>query len=410
MDYTLWRLPNGLRVVHHYDGSTAMVALDVLYNVGSRDEDPHLTGMAHLFEHLMFGGSENVPDYDGAVERAGGCNNAWTSDDFTNFYVCLPAVNAETAFYVESDRMLCPILSDKSLEIQRSVVLEEFKQVCLNKPYGDMSHRLRAMLYRTHPYRYPTIGKEMSHIERVTAADLREFFYSHYAPNNAVLAISGNITLDNARVLTDKWFGNLPMRDIKPREYAAEEPLAGALREEVRQDVPQTRIVIAFRMPGYGDPDYIAADIITDVLASGRSARFYRELVSGTNLFTHADACIAGTEEPGYLMLTGRLVGNGDDEVEAAEQALWSQIGRLVADGVDGHELNRALNRFESNYLFGQINYLDKAQALALSVMHGEDVNTIVQRYRSVSADMLHSAASRILRRENSATLIVRSN
>ena len=199
IEYNKFTLSNGLRVIHNYDGATAMVALNVMYNVGARDEKPNMTGMAHLFEHLMFGGSVNIPDFDGAIESAGGMNNAWTSNDYTNFYDIVPSQNAETAFWVESDRMLSLAFSDKALEVQRNVVIEEFKQTCLNKPYGDMSHHLRGLMYQIHPYRYPVIGKEISHIEKVTQDDVRDFFYSHYAPNNAVLSISGRITLEETQ-------------------------------------------------------------------------------------------------------------------------------------------------------------------------------------------------------------------
>ena len=210
IETTRFELGNGLRFVHNYDGNTAMVAVNVLYNVGARDERGDLTGLAHLFEHLMFGGSVNIPDFDGAIERAGGKNNAWTSNDFTNFYDILPAQNAETAFWLESDRMLSPSFADRTLEVQRSVVTEEFKQQCLNRPYGDLSHHLRKLVYTAHPYSWPVIGKTPEHIARVTPQDTREFFFSHYAPNNAVVAVSGNITAEETRRLAEKWFGDIP--------------------------------------------------------------------------------------------------------------------------------------------------------------------------------------------------------
>lgn len=254
-------LSNGLRVVHNHDSATAMVALDILYNVGSRDERPERTGMAHLFEHLMFGGSENVAEFDKALENAGGTNNAWTNSDYTNFYDIVPAHNAETAFWLESDRMKGLAFSDKALEVQRQVVCEEFKQVCLNQPYGDLQHYLNGLAYKEHPYRIPVIGKELSHIENVTQDEVRRFFYDHYAPNNAVISVTGNITVERTREFVEKWFSDIPMRKIAPRLYNPEPEQTEARRLTVTGRAPQTVIVKAYHMPGYNHPDYPACDI-----------------------------------------------------------------------------------------------------------------------------------------------------
>ncbi len=408
MEYNLFTLDNGLRVVHHADTSTAMVALNLLYNVGARDEDSHLTGMAHLFEHLMFGGSVNIPDFDGALEMAGGTNNAWTSDDFTNFWDLLPAENAETAFWLESDRMLSLAFSPNSLEVQRGVVIEEFKQVCLNRPYGDVSHRLREMLYSAHPYRYPTIGKEPEHIERVGMEDVRRFFHSHYAPNNAVMAVVGNISLERVRHLAEKWFGPIPSREIAPRQYPAEPAPAGSKRSVIHRQVPQACIIKAFPMERYGTHQYICADLLTDILASGRASRFYRSLLMGdSGLFTSADASIAGTEEPGYLMVSGRLRSDSPEALAEAEQMLDRELTRIREELPTAEELLRAQNRFESNYLFNQLNALDKARNLAMAVMHGENPDDTVARYRAVTPADIRQAANEILRSESSSTLII---
>ncbi len=410
IDFSTFTLSNGLRVVHHYDASTSHVALNLLYNVGARDESPHLTGMAHLFEHLMFGGSVNVPDFDQALDVAGGMNNAWTSNDFTNFYEVVPRENVETAFWVESDRMLELAFSPRSLEVQRKVVMEEFKQVCINKPYGDTGHLLRGLLYKVHPYRYPTIGRDLADIERVTMDDVRSFYYTHYSPDNAVLAVTGPVTLGEVRELAQKWFGDIPKRIVAPRCYSPEPPVLEARRMEVVRDVPQTRITIAFPMDAYGTHAYRVADIITDILASGRSARFNRNLVLGTELFTAADASISGSEEPGFLMLNARLRDNGDHTVKAAEEALWQQVHELAADGVTDYELERALNRFESNRMFAHTNYLAKARELAMCTMHGENINDITSLYRTITADDIRSEASRLFQHSRSATLIYRSS
>lgn len=400
-------LPNGLRVVHNYDSATAMVALNVLYDVGGRDEDPKLTGMAHLFEHLMFGGSANIPDFDAAIEAAGGYDNAYTSNDYTNFYDVVPAQNAETAFWLEGDRMLALAFSDKALEVQRSVVIEEFKQVCLNKPYGNAMHFLRAMLYRKHPYRNPVIGRSIEHIERVTMDDVRDFFYSHYAPNNAVLSVSGRITLDETYRLAMKWMGGIPSREVAQREYAPEPMPESPCRQVVTGDVPQTMIIKAFPMPGYFSDDYVTCDIITDLLASGRSSRFYRNLLMNTGLFTEVDASISGSDEPGFLMLTAKLgKEDGDSGIARAEDAMLREALALADGSLTGYELTRALNRYESNFTFSTMDFLSKAQSLAMSEMHGEDINDTVSRYRQTTVDDVRRVVSSVIDPQKCSTLV----
>ena len=425
IDFNRFTLSNGLRVIHNYDPTTAMVAVNVLYNVGSRDEDPSMTGLAHLFEHLMFGGSANIPDFDAEIERAGGMNNAWTSNDFTNFYDVAPARNFETLLWLESDRMLRLAFSEKSLEVQRNVVIEEFKQTHLNRPYGDLFHKLRSLVYRTHTYSIPTIGKDPAHIEKVTRDDVRDFFYSHYAPNNAVLAISGNVTPDQVRRGVERWFDSIPRRDIKPRTYQPE-PLPDAPRElEVRGHVPQTCVVVAYPMPGYGQPGYIECDLITDILASGRSSRFYRRLLLGGDLFTSADASIIGSEEPGMLMLKGHLEDPSEATARKAVERLMSEASELCYQasrldrlsynltearpgGVTPYEVERAINRFASDFTFSSLSYLQRAQALAMAEMHGEDINEIVPAYRRVTTAMIATTARRVIDPAHACTLIYR--
>lgn len=408
LKFNRFTLNNGLRVVHLHDPMPEQIVVDLIYNVGARDEDPDHTGMAHLFEHLMFGGSKNVPSFDNALELAGAKNNAWTSNDFTNFYAIVPAANIETVLWAESDRMLEPLLTQESLDVQRGVVIEEFKQTCLNKPYGDLAHHLRQMLYTVHPYRYPTIGKEISHIENVSLEQVRRFFFSHYAPNNAVLVIAGPITLEHTRELVEKWFGSIPAREIAPRNYPAEPEIDAARRKEIRANVPQTRIVIAYPMMGYDDPDYPAADLITDILASGKSARFTRQLLLGTDLFTQADASITGSNEPGFLMLSGALTRNDDETISLAEKALREQAEKIATTEPSADELQRALNRFESNMTFSQLNFIARTRELARAEIQGDDINDIIPRYRRVTPADIRRVASRILRPERSATLIYR--
>lgn len=408
MSVNRFRLDNGLTVVHHHDPATVMVAVNVLYNVGARDEKPQLTGMAHLFEHLMFGGSVNVPSFDAAIESAGGMNNAWTSNDFTNFYDIAPAVNLETLLWLESDRMLQLAFSPKSLEVQRNVVIEEFKQVCLNRPYGDLAHHLRRLLYTTHPYRYPTIGEKPDHIAKVTLDDVREFFYSHYAPNNAVLSIDGNVDFDTVRRLVAKWFAEIPRREIAPRLYPREEPIVSPRSEVATGRVPQTMVVRAFPMPGYGEPGYEECDLITDILASGRASRFYRRLVMDGTLLSDADASIAGSEEPGFLMLTGKLLHSGEEAERDALQRLTDEALALTAEPPSVHELERAVNRFESNRTFASMSFVNRAFEMALAEMHGETQEQVSERYRAVTPGSILDTARRVLRPESSVTLVYR--
>lgn len=416
ISYSTFTLSNGLRAVHNYDPSTAMVAVNILYNVGSRDETPELTGLAHLFEHLMFGGSVNIPDFDAELERAGGTSNAWTNNDFTNFYDVAPAANFETLLWLESDRMLSLSFSPRSLEVQKSVVIEEFKQTHLNRPFGDVAHRLRSLLYTCHPYRYPTIGKEIGHIERVTPDDIKHFFYSHYVPNNAVIAISGNVTPERAREGLERWFGPIPSRDIAPRLYQPEPPVESPRTLTVTGRVPHPLVVVAYPMAGYGEPGYIEADLLTDILASGRSSRFYRHLLMSDPLFAEADASIAGSEEPGFIMLKGSLtdaspeaVSHAVDSLDGYARALASPVGESNGDfggPLTDRELERAFNRFDSNHRFSMLSYLSRAQELAMAEMHGEDINARVATYRAVTKERIVSTADTILNPSRSCTLV----
>lgn len=404
IEASTFTLSNGLRVVHHRDEATAMVALNVLYGVGARDERPELTGMAHLFEHLMFGGSLHIPDFDKALEKAGGTNNAWTGDDYTNFYDIVPAHNVETAFWLESDRMEGLAFTQKSLDVQKDVVCEEFKQVCLNQPYGDLMHHLNALAFRNHPYRTPVIGKEIDHIQRVTISDVRDFFYSHYAPNNAVLAVTGNISLERTRELTEKWFGPVERRLIAPCNYCTEPEQTEARVKTVHGRVPQTMIVKAYHMPGYNDRLYPACDIITDLLAVGRASRFYRNLMLGCDMFTQADASITGTDDPGLLILKGLLTP--DTDVDAALSKIVSQAKSLIAEPPGHYELQRTLNRFESTSIFGNIGFASLAANLAMAEMHDTTLHAQLERYRNLTSADIVEAAETVLRDSNSVTVI----
>lgn len=404
------KLSNELRIVHAEDISTPNICFDILYDVGSRDENPELTGLAHLFEHLMFGGSPNVRQFDRELEYAGGWSNAWTSADFTNFYDVLPAINAETAFRIESDRMNSLLFSHESLETQRSVVLEEFKQTCLNQPYGDMSHLIHGLVYERHPYRFPVIGKEPEHIERVSNEDVRNFFFSHYGPNNAVLSVTGGLTFDQVCSLAEKWFGDIAPIDVRVRNLPAEPEIDSPRRLTVRRKVPFPRITIAFPMAGrddYGTPEYEAADAITDILALGRSSRFYRKFIV-PGIFTLADASIFGSRDAGYLMINAQVEENNDEAIEAAEQRLWAELDQLKTDGVSSTELHKVVNKLITRMEAGNVGFISKAQSMALNTIMGITDDYIVDRYKSLTPETIRETARKIMEPGRSATLIYR--
>ncbi len=400
IEFERYTLANGLRVIHNYDPSTVMVAVDVLYNTGARDESRDLTGIAHLFEHLMFGGSVNIPSFDQELENAGGENNAWTSNDFTNFFDIVPAQNVETVFHLESDRMLGLSFNPESLRVQRSVVIEEFKQQCLNRPYGDLMHGLRAALYSPeHPYSWPVIGIEPEHIARVAEADVRRWFYAHYAPNNAVLAISGNLDHERGSELVEKWFGDIPARDIAPRRMPAPGFPESLVQREMRGAVPYSNVVIAIPMDPYGTVDYRVADCITDILSAGNSSRFYRRLIAdGDGSIIEADASVTGSEEPGFVMLTARPAEDNPEALDATRCALMEQLRQLAVPGdVDDYELQRTLNRFESTFELMNVDALSKAQNLAMAEMHGEDINDTVPRQRRITTADISRVAAKLV-------------
>lgn len=394
-------LSNGLRIVHNEDNSTQMVALNVLYDVGARDEDPEHTGFAHLFEHLMFGGSVNIPDYDVPVQNAGGENNAWTNNDITNYYITLPYQNVETGFWLESDRMLSLDFSPQSLEVQRQVVIEEFKQRNLNQPYGDAAHLLREMAYQSHPYRWPTIGKEISHIANATLEEVKSFFYRFYAPNNAILAVTGHISFDETVRLAEKWFGPIPSRNIPKRELPAEKPQTAIRRHSVERKVPVDALYMAFHMCNRYHRAYHAFDIITDLLSNGRSSRFIQTLVQEKKLFTSIDAYISGSLDEGLLHITGKPASGVT--LEQAEEAVWQELDKLKTVPVAEDELEKVKNRYESEQIFNNINYLNVATNLAFFELLGraEDINQEVGKYRSVTVEQIQETARRAFVPEN---------
>lgn len=398
-------LPNGLRVIHHENPQSALVVVNTLYDVGSKDEDPQHTGFAHLFEHLMFGGSVNAPSFDEPIQNSGGENNAWTSVDYTNYYVVLPANNVEIAFWLESDRMLSLDFNSKSLDVQCHVVCEEFKQRCLNQPYGDISHLLRPMLFKEHPYQWPTIGKELSHIEDASLEQVKEFFFSHYAPNNAILSVVGNITLQKCKELVEKWYGDIPARKINKRQLPKEPQQTELRLLEVERDVPTNLIYIVFHTPDRLSSDFYISDIISDILANGNSARLYQRLVKRDKLFVNVNAYVSGDIEEGLFYLTGYLAEGVD--FDTAQKALWKEIEILQQERVEESELEKLKNKFESTFLLNNMDLMNLASNLAFYELLG-DVNLIneeVAKYRSLTAEKIQTFAQKVFTKENSSIL-----
>lgn len=386
-----------------------MVALNILYDVGARDEDPEHTGFAHLFEHLMFGGSVNIPDYDTPAQNAGGENNAWTNNDITNYYITLPYQNVETGFWLESDRMLSLSFSPQSLEVQRQVVIEEFKQRNLNQPYGDASHLLREMAYQNHPYRWPTIGKEISHIANATMEEVKNFFYRFYAPNNAILSVSGHISFEETVRLAEKWFGPIPKRNIPKRELPQEPRQTAIRRLTVERKVPVDTLYMAFHMCNRHDKNYYTFDLITDILSNGRSSRLVQNLTQKKKLFTSIDSYISGSLDEGLLQITGKPAPG--ISLEKAEEAIWQELEVLKTQPVSDNELEKVKNRYESEQIFNNINYLNVATNLAYFELLGnaEAINTEVDRYRSVTQEQIQDIARQTFIQDNCNILYYKS-
>lgn len=403
-------LANGLRLVHSQDDSTQMVALNILYNVGARDEHPEHTGFAHLFEHLMFGGSVNIPDYDAPLQLAGGENNAWTNNDITNYYLTVPRQNVETGFWLESDRMLSLDFNERSLEVQRGVVMEEFKQRCLNQPYGDVGHLLRPLAYKEHPYQWPTIGKELSHIANATLDEVKDFFFRFYAPNNAVLAVTGNISFEEAVALTEKWFGIIPRRDVPIRRLPQEPVQTEERRLTVERNVPLDALFMAFHMCERAHPDYYAFDILSDILSNGRSSRLNQRLVQEKQLFSSIDASISGSIDAGLFHISGKP--SAGVSLEEAEAAVREELNILQNEAIAAQELEKVKNKFESTQIFGNINYLNVATNLAWFELNGEaeDMEREVERYRAVTAGQLQTVAQAAFDKANGVVLKIVSS
>jgi predicted Zn-dependent peptidase len=402
-------LSNGLRVIVHEDCSTPLVAVNILYHIGAKDESPDKTGFAHLFEHLMFGGSKHIESYDEPLQRVGGDNNAFTTNDITNYYLTLPAENIETGFWLESDRMLELNFSQESLDVQKNVVIEEFKQRYLNQPYGDLSLIYRPQAYKVHPYQWPTIGKEIKHIEDATLDDVRNFFFSHYAPNNAILVVSGNIKANNVFRLAEKWFGPIPRRNVPVRIIPQEPRQQQARLIEVERDVPADLIHMAFHMCGRRDSDYQTTDILSDILSNGNSSRLYQSLLKQQKLFSEINAYISGDDDPGLFIVTGRT--NPGVDIRQAEKAIRHELNLTMTTKIDEYELQKVKNKIESTLVFSEIGFLNKAMNLASFELQSkaEDINLEAEKYSRITSADIQRVACELFREENCSTVLYKS-
>lgn len=403
--YEKFQLANGLKVIYHQDKSTPLACINILYNVGARDEDPEKTGFAHLFEHLMFGGSINIPNYDEPLQMVGGENNAFTTNDITNYYLTLPSENLETGFWLESDRMLSLAFSDKSLEVQRNVVIEEFKQRYLNQPYGDVWLLLRPMAYKVHSYRWDTIGKEISHIENATMEDVKSFFKKFYCPNNAIMVVAGNVELETVKLLSEKWFGPIPKGPENKRNLTAEPKQTEARSLTVERDVPVDAIYKAYHMCSRYDKEYYACDLISDILSRGNSSRLHNALIKDKKMFSDLHAYVMGDFDKGLFVISGKLTKGVS--MEEAEKGIEEELQKIKTQLVNADELTKVKNKMEASHEFGEVDVLNKATNLAVSELLGDAgmINQEVEKYLAVTAEQIMEQANLIFSVENCSTL-----
>jgi zinc protease len=409
ISFNEFTLDNGLHVIVHEDPTVQIAVLNILYDVGSRDEREDKTGFAHLFEHLMFGGSVNIPNYDEPLQKVGGENNAFTSTDITNYYLTVPASNLETGFWLESDRMLSLSFDPNVLEVQRKVVIEEFKQRYLNQPYGDVWLKIRPLAYEVHPYKWATIGKEISHIENATMDDVKEFFFRHYVPSNAILVVAGNVTTEQVKQLAEKWFGPIPSGKKYKRNLTQEPPQKQKRTLEVHAKVPANALYKSYHMPGRFHADYYAVDLLSDVLSRGQSSRLYRELVKEKEIFTSISSFVMGTIDPGQFLISGRV--RDGISLKDAEREVDTILQRVIEEGVTESELEKVKLQAESTLEFGEVEVMNRAMNLAFSALSGNAnfVNEEKGRIERVTQDDIKRVAKQILSESNASTLYYNS-
>jgi zinc protease len=400
-----FQLANGLKIIVHQDKSTPLACIDILYNVGARDEESDRTGFAHLFEHLMFGGSVNIPNYDEPLQMVGGENNAFTTNDITNYYLTLPSENLETGFWLESDRMLSLAFSEKSLEVQRAVVIEEFKQRYLNQPYGDVWLLLRPMAYKVHPYMWDTIGKEISHIENAKMEDVKNFFQKFYCPNNAIMVVAGDVNTDEVKKLAEKWFGSIPKGPENKRNLTPEPAQTEERSLTVEREVPVDAIYKAYHMCSRYDKEYYAVDLLSDILSRGNSSRMHNSLIKEKKLFSDINAYLMGDLDKGLFVISGKLIKGVT--MEEADKAINEELLKIKGEQVTADELTKVKNKTEASHEFGEVEVLNKATNLAVCELLGDAgmINHEVEKYLAVTAEQIKEQANLVFRKENCSTL-----
>ena len=405
IQFDKFELDNGLKVIVHQDTSTPMAVVNVLYNVGAKDEDPHKTGFAHLFEHLMFGGSINIPIYDEPLQRAGGENNAYTTNDLTNYYCQIPAENIETAFWLESDRMLSLAFSEKSLEVQRKVVCEEFKEHYINKPYGDAWHKMRTLAYTNHPYRWMTIGASLEHVEQAKMQDVKDFFFKFYRPNNAILVVTGNVTTEQVKQLAEKWFGPIAAGVAYERNLPMEPVQHKSRFQDVRADVPLDMLMMTWHMGGRLDKNYHATDLMTDVIGGGATSRLYEQLIKVKQIFSSIDCYHFGTIDPGLVVIEGKLVKG--ITMSVAEKAVLDEIELIKNTMMPTHEVQKVINKTESLICFEDMSIMNRAHSLAYYELLGDAhlMNQELEKYQKVTPELIQQTAQQIFQDTNRNTL-----
>jgi predicted Zn-dependent peptidase len=410
IQFDRFELANGLKVLVHPDTTTPMAVVNILYNVGAKDENPQKTGFAHLFEHLMFGGSINIPEYDEPLQRAGGENNAYTTNDLTNYYCQLPAENIETAFWLESDRMLSLAFSPKSLEVQRKVVCEEFKEHYINKPYGDAWHKMRTLAYTKHPYQWMTIGASLEHVEQATMEDVKDFFFQFYRPNNAILVVTGNVKTEDIKALAEKWFGPIPAGKPYVRNLPQEPKQEKNRSMDVRADVPMDMLMMTWHMGGRFDASYHATDLLTEVLGGGASSRLYEQLIKVRQLFSSISCFHFGTIDPGLFVITGKLVKG--ITMSVAEKAVLEEVEKMKTELLDAKEVQKVINKTESMICFEDMSIMNRAQSLAFYELLGDAalMNDELAKYQTVTPELIQSTAKTIFSEGNRNTLYYYSN
>jgi zinc protease len=402
-------LENGLRVLFHRDPNTPMAVVNTLYDVGARDEDPNRTGFAHLFEHLMFGGSVNIPDFDAPLQRAGGESNAFTSNDITNYYDSLPAHNLETALWLESDRMLSLAFTPQSLEVQRSVVIEEFKQRYLNQPYGDVWLEFRPLAYKSHPYQWATIGKNIQHIEEATMDDVKAFFKRFYNPSNAILCVAGNLELDYVKTAVQKWFGDIPAVEV-PKRNLPEEPIQNEYRtKEIERKVPSDAFYYGFKMPGRTEEGYYTTDLLSDVLGRGQSSRLFVRLKKELDLVAEINAYVMGSHDTGLLMISGKA--NDGVDLDKIDEEIWKVIDEVKAAEISSIEHQKNVNKVRTTKVFSDQGILNKAMGLCLHELFGDanGINLESQHYDAIQPKDIWESAHTILRQSNCSRMFIKA-